>query len=69
VNSEQLELALSRVLRKAEEPWGGQSPRVLTKSYGLFRFRPQGMGRLDLEASHVGDHKSEVELEQLDLFL
>ncbi len=49
-------------------PWGGRDPRVLTKSRLNVRFAPEGMGRLDLEASHVGDEQYR-DSDQLALFL
>ena len=36
-------------------PWDGYSPRVLTRAYETFSFTAEGMGRLDQDASHVGD--------------
>ncbi len=62
----QLELGLDDV-RKAvvEEPWGGKSPRVLTRAFVAFSLVREGMGRLDQDASHVGDVR--VREVQLDL--
>ncbi len=57
VMHQQLELQLG-------EPWGGYSPRVLTKAFLARRLRAEGMGRLDQDASHVGDIEEE-ELGQL----
>jgi len=54
---EQLELDLRL-------PWGGLSPRVLTRASEAFRFGPEGMGRLDLDASRAGEITQE-ELGQL----
>ncbi len=47
-------------------PWGGRSPRGLTRAYKTFRFRPEGMGPLNGDASHAGDIEQE-ELGQLVL--
>jgi len=45
-------------------PWGGQSPRVLTRAFAAFSFRREGMGRLSRDASHVGEDKlRELQLE------
>ena len=52
----------------ANPPWKGQSPRVLTKAFETFRFRPEGMGRLDQDASHVGEI-TQSSSNQLELFL
>ncbi len=41
-------------------PWQGQSPRVLTRSYLAFSFTAEGMGRLDQDASLVGDIEQEL---------
>jgi len=46
-------------------PWKGQSPRELTEAFKTFRFGPEGMSRLDLDASHVGD----IHVDQLGLEL
>ncbi len=53
----QLQLELDDVRKVL--PWGGRSPRELTRSFETFRFATEGMGRLDLDASHVGDNKQE----------
>jgi len=45
-------------------PWGGISPRLLTRVHSSISFGAEGMGRLDLDASHVGDIDRE-ELGQL----
>ncbi len=42
MNSEQLLLELG-------EPWGGISPRYLTRVFGQFSFTRKGMGRPNLE--------------------
>ncbi len=57
---EQLELDLRM-------PWEGRSPRVLTKAFRARSLVREGMGRLDLDASHVGEISQEVQL-QLPLF-
>ena len=49
-------------------PWGGVSPRALTRGASIISFTAEGMGRLDLDASHVGDRKWRSSA-QLDLFL
>ncbi len=51
-----------------DPPWRGQSPRVLTRAFGAFSFTAEGMGRLDLDASHVGDQESTSSSIQLELF-
>ncbi len=43
---------------------GGRSPRELTRAFQARRFRPEGMGRLDQDASHIGEINQE-ELGQL----
>ena len=63
----QLELQLDDV-RKVF-PWGGRSPRVLTTSYQTFSLAREGMGRLDLDATHVGDIEGSCSSEQLLLFI
>ena len=51
-------------------PWKGVSPRVLTKSFELFSFTAEGMGRLDLDATPVGDEEeSWSDPDQLFLFI
>jgi len=40
-------------------PWDGVSPRLLTAAYLNSTFRAEGMGRLDQDASHVGDIEQE----------
>ncbi len=54
---EQLEMRLKM-------PWEGKSPRVLTRAFRAFSFTAEGMGRLDQDASPVGDIEQE-ELGQL----
>ncbi len=41
-------------------PWEGRSPRELTKSYRTYSFRAEGMGRLDQDASRVGEYEREL---------
>ena len=50
-----------------DPPWRGQSPRVLTKAHLAFSFTAEGMGRLDQDASRVGENDQELQL-QLRLF-
>jgi len=42
----------------ASAPWGGRCPRELTRAFQAFSFGREGMGRLDLGASHVGDFEN-----------
>jgi len=46
--------------------WKGCSPRGLTRSFQLFRFAPEGMGRSIQDASRASDLRQE-ELGQLHL--
>ena len=58
----QLELELGDLPGAGKDlPWGGRSPRGLTKASKAFSFRREGMGRLNEDASHVGD----IDLETL----
>ena len=50
-----------------DPPWRGQSPRVLTRAHLAFSFTAEGMGRLDQDASRVGENDQELQL-QLELF-
>ena len=43
-------------------PWNGQSPRELTRAFIAFSLSREGMGRLDLDSSHVGDNECEGQL-------
>jgi len=58
---EQLELQLG-------EPWGGRSPRVLTRAFEAFSFRAEGMGRLNEDARCEGKVRGGEQL-LLPLFL
>jgi len=49
----------------SELPWGGRSPRELTRCAQSFSFTAEGMGRLDQVASHVGDREVGGAAEQL----
>jgi len=51
------------------DPWGGVDPRGLTRVGLDVRFASEGMGRLDLVGSHVGEIMERARCEQLDLFL
>jgi len=57
----QRELALDD-LRKVV-PWQGSSPRELTRAFQAFSLVREGMGRLDQDASHVGDIEQEDPLQ------
>ena len=50
-------------------PWEGRSTRVLTRSYSIFSFGAEGMRRLDLSASHVGDDEVAGPLSEAQLSL
>ena len=67
----QRELELDDVRRVlSREPWGGKAPRELTRSFMASSLAREGMGRLDLDASRVGDLNAlEVKVFQLELHL
>jgi len=68
---DQLEMFSSEVLEACEwrdsRPWNGRSPRELTRAFVAFSLVREGMGRLDLDGSHVGDVECEGQL-RLPLF-
>ena len=61
----QLELELGDVLGAGKDlPWGGRSTRGLTRIAVALRLATEGMGRLDLDGSHVGEiNQPQLELE------
>ncbi len=71
MKSVQLELfppeAVGAGVSRARRPWKGQSPRELTRAFRARTFGREGMGRLDLDARHVGQI-SEAPAYQLELF-
>ena len=61
----QLELQLDDVRKVVA--WQGTSPRALTRAAQAFSLVREGMGRLDLDASDVGEVNQRSSI-QLDLF-
>ncbi len=63
---DQLELFSDETLEacgwRDSRPWNGRSPRVLTRAFGAFSLGREGMSRLDLGASHVGEINQEGQL-------
>jgi len=53
--------------RSASVPWGGVSPRELTRAFRAFSFTAEGMGPLNPDAPRVGENKPEAPA-QLELF-
>ncbi len=49
----------------ADTPWRGQSPRSLCRVSLASSFRAEGMGRLDQNASPVGEDEQKELLQQL----
>ena len=56
MNSEQLEIDLWGELDSpVRDPWGGRSPRELTRGFEMFSFVRSGTGRVHLEAPGCRD--------------
>ncbi len=47
-------VAYEQLALQLGEPWGGRSPRYLTRAAQTFRFAPEGMGRSIQDATPEG---------------